>query len=391
MRLWPGPRRAQIGSADIDSTTSTPERTKTTAGAPDAPPAAGRPGTAERFASLYTELAREIRDSGLLRRRYAYYWSRMLAAAGAFAAIWAGVFLLGDTWFQLLLAAALGILVTQFGFLGHDGAHRQIFRSPAWNEWTSRLLAGVFAGLSYGWWRSKHNRHHAAPNQEGRDPDIGNGAIVFTPAGVNARTGVPGWLARHQGWFFFPLLLLEGLNLHLASILTLLKPNAFPYQRLEAAMVLCRLVALVAVLFIALPPDKAGAFLGLQMGVFGLCLGGSFAPNHKGMPIVPATMKLDFLRRQVLMSRNIRGSLFVDFAMGGLNYQIEHHLFPSMPRPNLKHARPIVRDYCHKHGITYTEVGLFASYGIVTRYLNAVGLKARDPFECPLAGQLRNN
>ncbi len=312
-----------------------------------------------------------------------------MAAAVAFGAIWAGVFLLGDTWFQLLLAAALGVVVTQFGFLGHDGAHRQIFRSPAWNEWTSRVMAGVFAGLSYGWWRSKHNRHHAAPNQEGRDPDIHAGAIAFTPAAATARTGVPGWLARHQGWFFFPLLLLEGLNLHLASILTLVKPRAVPHQRVEAAMVVARLVGFVVVLFLVLPPGKAGAFIGLQMAVFGLCLGASFAPNHKGMPIVPATMKLDFLRRQVLMSRNIRGTIFVDFVMGGLNYQIEHHLFPSMPRPNLKRAQPLVRAYCQRHGVNYTEVGLFASYATVVRYLNEVGLRDRDLFECPLMAQYR--
>ena len=71
-------------------------------------------------------------------------------------------------------------------------------------------------------------------------------------------------------------------------------------------------------------------------------------------------MKLDFLRRQVLMSRNVRGGLVVDFAMGGLNYQIEHHLFPSMPRPTLQAVRPIVREYCRDHDVTYTEVGLFA-------------------------------
>ena len=79
----------------------------------------------------------------------------------------------------------------------------------------------------------------------------------------------------------------------------------------------------------------------------------------------------------------------MDFALGGLNYQIEHHLFPSMPRPNLKRARPIVRAYCLEHGVSYAEVGLFESYAIVVDYLNNVGLRARDPFDCPLAAQLR--
>jgi fatty acid desaturase len=107
------------------------------------------------------------------------------------------------------------------------------------------------------------------------------------------------------------------------------------------------------------------------------------------MPIVPATMKLDFLRRQVLMSRNIRGGRFTDFMMGGLNHQIEHHLFPSMPRPNLRKARALVREHCAGHGIPYTETGLRESYGIVIRHLNDVGLGARDPFLCPLATAMR--
>ncbi|UYM03553.1 fatty acid desaturase family protein [Solicola gregarius] len=347
--------------------------------------------TQERHVSLYTNLAHAVRESGLLRRRYAYYWSRITLAVLAFGLIWAGVFMIGNSWFQLILAVALGAVITQFGFLGHDGAHRQIFDSAAWNEWTSRVLGGVFAGLSHGWWRAKHNRHHAAPNQEGKDPDIAPGALAFTRDVADSRqTGFAGWFVRRQGWLFFPLLTLEGLNLHVASVRTVLQPGAIKHQRVEAALVLSRLALYVVVLLMVLPLGKAAAFFALQMAVFGLCLGGSFAPNHKGMPIVPPTARIDFLRRQVLMSRNIRGGPVVDFAMGGLNYQIEHHLFPSMPRPNLKHVQPLVRSYCEDHGISYTEVGLLHSYRIVVDYLNNVGLRARGPFDCPLAQQLRN-
>ena len=84
----------------------------------------------------------------------------------------------------------------------------------------------------------------------------------------------------------------------------------------------------------------------MHQAVFGLYMGCSFAPNHKGMPIVAAHEKLDYLRSQVLTSRNVRGGWFADQLLGGLNYQIEHHLFPSMPRPNLRHARPLVRTFC---------------------------------------------
>jgi fatty acid desaturase len=81
----------------------------------------------------------------------------------------------------------------------------------------------------------------------------------------------------------------------------------------------------------------------------------------------------DFLRKQVLTSRNVTGGLVVDAALGGLNYQIEHHLFPSMPTPNLRKAQPIVRDFCAEIGVPYEETGLLASYGEALRHLHQVG------------------
>ena len=231
-----------------------------------------RPGAGQAAAarSLYTDLAAQVRESGLMRRRYTYYWNRMAMAVLAFAAIWLGFFLIGNSWFQLLLAGLLGVLLTQFGFLGHDAAHRQIFRSAAWNDWTSRILAG-FAGLSHSWWRGKHNKHHAAPNQEGRDPDIGPGAIAFT-ADIAARrsTGLLGWYTRRQGWLFFPLLTLEGLNLHYASVTALVRRGATRHERIESGLVLLRLAAYVVVLMLVLPPGKASAFFAVQSAVFGL-------------------------------------------------------------------------------------------------------------------------
>jgi fatty acid desaturase len=343
----------------------------------------------QRYANLYTDLAQTVRELGLLRRRHRYYFIRIALVTAAFAAVWVGFGLLGNSWLQLLMAGALALVLTQVAFLSHDSAHRQIFHSAAWNDWTARLLASGLVGMSASWWRSKHSRHHQAPNQLDHDPDIGTGVVAFTPTQFEERTGLRGWLTRRQGWLFFPLLTLEGLNLYVASLRHLLRRSATKVERIEAAIILTRLGGYLTVLFLLLPLGKAGAFLGLQLAVFGVCLGGSFAPNHKGMPLVPPTMKLDFLRRQVLMSRNIRGGVMVDFALGGLNYQIEHHLFPSMPRPTLRKVQPIVREYCELHGVNYTEVGLFTSYRIVIGYLNNVGLRARDPFQCPLAAQFR--
>jgi fatty acid desaturase len=343
-----------------------------------------------KHTNLYTDLLRTVRELGLLKRRRRYYFIRISLVLAAFVGVWVGFGLIGNSWLQLLMAGALALVLTQVAFLSHDSAHRQIFDSAAWNDWTARLLAGGVIGMSASWWRSKHNRHHQAPNQLTKDPDIDIGVIAFTPEHAGRRTGFQAWLTRRQGWLFFPLLTLEGVGLHASSLKHLLRRDASRADRIDAAVVAARIAAYVAALYVLLPPGKATAFLGLQLAVFGVCLGAAFAPNHKGMPIVPASMKLDFLRRQVLTSRNVRGGFFTDLAMGGLNYQIEHHLFPSMPRPTLRRVQPIVREYCELQGIAYAETGLFASYGIVIDYLNNVGLRARDPFDCPLAADLRS-
>ena len=154
-------------------------------------------------------------------------------------------------------------------------------------------------------------------------------------------------------------------------------------------MLTMRLGGLVALVFLVLSPGKAAAFLAVELAVFGLYLGSSFAPNHIGMPLVSPKLKLDFLRRQVLMSRNISGGRFMSILMGGLNLQIEHHLFPSMARPYLRKVQPLVAAYCAAQGVPYTQMTLWQSYGAVIRYLNSVGLRGRDPFLCPLVAQRR--
>jgi len=191
----------------------------------------------------------------------------------------------------------------------------------------------------------------------------------------------------HQGAFFFPILLLEGLSLHASSVHRVVMREHLAHRPAEIAVLAVRLVGFLALVFLVLSPGIAAVFLAVQLGLFGLYMGASFAPNHKGMPLVPKALRLDFLRRQVLMSRDIRGTPFLDFMMGGLNYQIEHHLFPSMARPHLRRAAPMIAAYCREHGVPYTQTGLWQSYAIVLRYINRVGLGERDPFMCPLVEQ----
>lgn len=335
----------------------------------------------------YSALLRTVRDAGLLSRRRGFYIGMFVVLLGVLAAIGVGFVLLGDSWFQLILAGALGLVFTQFAFLGHEASHRQVFTSGKANDVAARTIANLIVGISYSWWMTKHSRHHANPNIVGKDPDIARDVISFTETDAAKARGPYAWMTRRQGYLFFPLLALEGVNLHLHGFRTVFGRGKVDKRWLESAMLITRVGAYLAALFLLLPLGLAFAFLGVQLAVFGIYMGASFAPNHKGMPILPTDTKVDFLRRQVLTSRNVSGGRLMDLFMGGLNHQVEHHLFPNMPRPHLKQAQAITKDYCTEKGIAYTEASLMESYGIVIRYLNRVGLSAgADPFDCPAAG-----
>lgn len=341
------------------------------------------------IARAYTQVSQVVRETGLLRRAVWFYALVGVALALAFGGVVTGFILLGDSWFQLLMAAALGILFTQVAFLAHEAAHKQILTTGPANDRLARILAAGVVGISLSWWDAKHTRHHANPNRVGKDPDIEVDTISFLDADAAEARGLRRWITRRQGWLFFPLLTLEGLNLHFLGLKHLFSREPVKGRWLELSLIALRLAVVLVPVFLLLPLGMAFAFVGVQLAVFGVYMGASFAPNHKGMPIIAHDAKLDFFSKQVRTSRNISGGWWATTLMGGLNYQVEHHLFPNMPRPHLAKAREIVRDYCASFDVPYTETTLWRSYGIVIEYLNRVGIAARDPFDCPAAAQLR--
>jgi fatty acid desaturase len=326
--------------------------------------------------SEYTQLSRQIKQAGLLDRRRGWYAARISLNLALLAGGWAAFAVLGDSWWQLVTAAYLAVVFTQLAFVGHDAGHRQIFRSRRANDLVGLFHADLLVGVSFGWWVPKHNDHHSNPNHEDLDPDIGIAVLAFTADQASSKHGLVRLIARYQAWLFFPLLLLEAAHLHLASIRSILRGSGRT-NTVEGLLLLAHVAGYLAALLLVLSPLQAVAFIVVQQGLFGLYLGCSFAPNHKGMPTLTEADQLDFLRRQVLTSRNVAGSRPVDFVLGGLNYQIEHHLFPNMPRPNLRRAQPLIRAFCQQHGLPYTEASLFGSYAEAIRHLHTVGAPLR--------------
>jgi fatty acid desaturase len=337
-----------------------------------APPASASKG---RW-SEYTQLSRQIKQAGLLDRRRGWYAAKISLNLALLATGWVAFAIIGDSWWQLAIAAYLAVVFTQLAFVGHDAGHRQLFRSRRANDRVGLLHANLGVGISFGWWVPKHNAHHTNPNHEDLDPDLGITALAFTADQASSKHGLVRMVARHQAWLFFPLLLLEAAHLHLASTKAIVRGSGRA-NLVEGLLLLAYAAGYLAAVVVVLTPLQAVAFIVVHQGLFGLYLGCAFAPNHKGMPTLTDADQLDFLRRQVLTSRNVTGSRLVDFVLGGLNYQIEHHLFPNMPRPNLRRAQPLIRAFCQDHDLPYAQASLVGSYAEAIRHLHRVGAPLR--------------
>src|SRR5690606_38242331 len=120
----------------------------------------------------------------------------------------------------------------------------------------------------------------------------------FLEEDASRARGLVRWITRRQGWLFFPLLTLEGLNLHMHSLRYLFRREPVVARWQELGMLTARSTLLFVPIFMFLPLGKAFAFVGVMLAVFGVYMGAAFAPNHKGMPVIDPHARLDFFTKQ---------------------------------------------------------------------------------------------
>ncbi len=317
-----------------------------------------------------------VAERGLLDRQYLYYWVKIPLQLAMLGASVAALALVSSLWVQLLNAVFLALVFTQFGFLGHDAGHRQIFRSAKRND-AVLLLCGLVTGMTPSWWQDKHNTHHVNPNQIGRDGDIEVSTFVYTEEQALASTGFLRFMVRYQAFFFYPVLLLTSLSLFFGGIAYLMRRERVKYPLIEPVLVLGGVALYLGLIFVFLPPWQAGLFIVVHRALAGFHMGAVFAPNHKGMPVLDKETELDYMRQQVLTARDVRPSPLVDYMYGGLNYQIEHHLFPNMPRNRFKEAKVVVKAFCHDRGLPYHETGVWQSNKEILGYMHEVSSALR--------------
>jgi fatty acid desaturase len=328
---------------------------------------------------VYAELRRAIVEAQLLERAYAYYlWRGSLSFVLLGVGIGLAVALPPSGVALLVAAPAIAFGSVQVALIGHDAGHLAVFKTLRANSLLGSVCWTLALGISFAYWCDRHNRHHALTNDARADPDLQwAGLVAYSEVMASTRPHRSTWLSRYQAI--------------LGPLYALFLPFAFRFEGWQFTLRCLRgprrgaEVTLMVISTIAwLAP--AAVFGWWWIVVFcasqilaGLYLALAIAPNHKGMPIWPSGTVLSFLERQVLSSRNVTPNPVGDFVFGGLNYQIEHHLFPTMPRNRFGAARELVKPYCAAHGLAYLEMGAFASYRLVVAELRRVGRAASAP------------
>ena len=333
--------------------------------------------TDSRSDGEYRELRRRVQQAGLLDKQPVFYTAKIVlgvAMLGIGITVMAMVDIL---WVQLINAVFFGFAFSQIAFIGHDAGHYQIARSAKRNEMVG-LLATFLVAMDLSWWIDKHNRHHTSPNVVGEDTDIEVSVLAFTEEQALSKPFLLRPIIKYQAFLFYPILMLSSISLRFGGVNYIVRGEDVKYPVLEPLLLAVHAVIYLSLLYFLLGPWQGALFLLIHQAVAGLFMGGTFAPNHKGMPVIEPGTNIDFLRHQVLTSRNIKPHPITDMVYGGLNYQIEHHLFPSLPRNNLRKVREIVKAFCLEKTISYHETSVIGSNVEMLRYLHQVSRPLRS-------------
>ena len=324
----------------------------------------------------YAELRRQIIAAGLFERKTLFYVLHVLWLAGLFAVGVTFALTADHVAIVLAFAVLLAGANVQAEMLGHDIGHRQVLRSPRWPHIAGLALGNLLLGISYSFWIDKHDRHHVYPNHPTKDPDGNYDVLALSDDQIATRNRFLRPLVGFQAVLFPFWLLFQPLLMRRSAVVHVFK-NRPTYWKAEAVA-----LALHGALYGFFLAQLGGwptvlAFVAIHQGVMGVYNGMVFAPNHKGMTVVDDRTNLDYIMRQVITARNVRGGPLTDTWFGGLNYQIEHHLFPTLPRNHLEQAQPLVREFCAKQGIPYETTSFLGAYAALFSHLHRVGAPLR--------------
>ncbi|KAF0720399.1 Aste57867_329 [Aphanomyces stellatus] len=346
--------------------------------------------TQSDFVASYRKLRLEVKKLGLYNSSMGYYVYKTLSTLciGLLAA-WI-CFQTNNTAVLMGAAVILGLFYQQCGWLAHDYGHQQVFENNALNDFMTIVVGNFWQGFSCQWWKNKHNTHHAIPNLHTNtavgylgDPDIDTMPILAWSLKMAKTVESGTWgvfFIKNQALLYFPILLLARVSwvhqsfryaFYNVGPAGTFDPLRHPLlERIGLSTYYAWNLALVY--FSGMSFLQAVSFLWVSQASCGLFLALVFSIGHNGMAVFDRDDKPDFWKLQVLTTRNITGSWLVDWFCGGLNYQVDHHLFPLVPRHNLAALNQLVKSLCKQYAVPYHETSFWVGLGEVVGHLKEV-------------------
>lgn len=327
---------------------------------------------------LFPELRKEIVAKGLYEKKPVYTVVSFFVHFGLFSFGIGALFFIQTPWFLITDGIFLAAISAQFGFFMHDAGHRQV-SAKTWVNDVVGYIAAFMNGTSFYSWMMGHNEHHNHPNHDDLDPDIDVYFVAYSEEEVDRSSGLRRFCTRFQAWYLFPIYTFTAHFMRYGSIPSLLKIATPKVIALNLIVIAAWHVVYYGGLFAVLGFWNTALFVFVHQGLTGVYLSAVFAPNHKGMPMFTSDSKIDWFTRQVCTARNIKSNWLINYLYGGLNFQIEHHLYPTMPRVHLAASAPITKAYCEQHNVEYYETGVIRAYREVVAHVAQVAAYARNP------------
>lgn len=352
------------------------------------------PTKQKEFEKAYRELRAKLVTMGLFNPSYPYYTFKVLSN---FLLLGASIYLainFSSIFVHFVAAILLGLFWQQSGWLAHDFLHHQVFKNRMFGDLIGLIIGDLCQGFSVHWWKTKHNSHHAVPNLLASvpgacdgDPDIDTMPFLAWTLKM-AETGRDSPLARFMvSWqtiIYFPILLFARLSwAHQSWVFVFggwgqhsvqladMDRKTIQYPLLEKLFLILHYCGLLWIMSHMTISHAVFYFFTAQMSC-GFFLALVFGLGHNGMAVYPADQRPDFWKLQVTTSRNIKSTMFVDWFCGGLQYQVDHHLFPSLPRHSFGEAHKLVAKFCKEQNVSYHEADLLEGTIEILKHLDKI-------------------
>ncbi|KAJ9171454.1 hypothetical protein P3X46_014821 [Hevea brasiliensis] len=338
----------------------------------------------------YRRLYSEFAKLGLFDMKGHVALYSLACVAFLFCIVVYGVLWCQSFWAHMGSAVFLGILWIQSAYVGHDSGHYQVMLSPRFNKLAQLLSGNCLTGISIAWWKWTHNAHHLACNSLDYDPDLQHIPVLAVSSHLfnSIRSYFYGrkmifdplarFLVSYQHLTFYPVMCVARVNLYLQTFLLLFSTRKVPDRALNIMGILV-FWTWFPLLVSCLPdwPERvmfvltSFAVTSLQHVQF--CLNHFSANVYLGPP-----NGNDWFEKQTSGTLDISCSSWMDWMYGGLQFQLEHHLFPRLPRCQLRRVSPLVRDLCKKHNLPYRSLSFWEANISTIRTLRTAALQARD-------------